>query len=304
MKKALKIIGIIIVALIVLTLGFCAFLAKQPSVPGKYTTSVQTGGDIEAAYLETDSHQVKSYKVDAPEPAKRYHVYLPADLDNGAKCPVVLSVNGTGITADKYPAWFKHLASRGFIVVGTEDPSTGTGQSTDALLMWVLAQGADEASPLFGHVDATNIGLVGHSQGGAGVLMAASVCEHAAAYKTVVALSPTHAETAAALGWTYDLGAIAQPTLLLAGTEGDFETQMVIPLEAMQAMYSELTCPKAMARRIGADHGAMLYSADGYVCAWLMWQLMGDAEAAKAFTGDSPELAMNPLYQDVQIDVR
>jgi len=52
---------------------------------------------------------------------------------------------------------------------------------------------------------------------------------------------------------------------------------------------------------IGAEHGQMLYSADGYVTAWFMWQLQGDEEAEKAFIGDSPEISNNKLYQDVGV---
>ena len=47
----------------------------------------------------------------------------------------------------------------------------------------------------------------------------------------------------------------------------------------------------------------MLYSADGYVTAWLMWRLKGDAEAAKAFSGESAELLRNALYQDQRINI-
>ena len=53
-----------------------------------------------------------------------------------------------------------------------------------------------------------------------------------------------------------------------------------------------------MAVRKGAAHGDMLYSADGYVTAWFMWQLQGDSEAAKAFVGNNPELLSNAMYQD------
>ena len=47
----------------------------------------------------------------------------------------------------------------------------------------------------------------------------------------------------------------------------------------------------------------MLYSADGYVTAWFMWQLQGDEEAAKEFVGDKPELMNNELYQEQRIDL-
>ena len=58
-----------------------------------------------------------------------------------------------------------------------------------------------------------------------------------------------------------------------------------------------------MAVRKGAAHGDMLYSADGYVTAWFMWQLLGDSEAAKAFVGNNPELLSNAMYQDQRIDL-
>ncbi|MBR6069509.1 MAG: hypothetical protein IKP78_02820 [Ruminococcus sp.] len=58
-----------------------------------------------------------------------------------------------------------------------------------------------------------------------------------------------------------------------------------------------------MTRRSDTDHGDILYSVDGYVTAWFMWQLQGDEEAAKAFIGDTPELMSNSMYQDQRIDL-
>ena len=86
--------------------------------------------------------------------------------------------------------------------------------------------------------------------------------------------------------------------MMLAGTSGEFETESVIPLADMEEMYDDMTVPKVMARRVGMTHDQMLYSAGGYVIAWFRWQLMGDAYAAGAFTGDEPEMMRNPLYQD------
>lgn len=45
-----------------------------------------------------------------------------------------------------------------------------------------------------------------------------------------------------------------------------------------------------MARKKGCEHGQMLYSADGYVTAWFMWQLKSDQNAAKAFVGSDAEI--------------
>ena len=90
---------------------------------------------------------------------------------------------------------------------------------------------------------------------------------------------------------------------MIAGTNGYFETQYVIPIEKMIEMYNKIPSSKVMLRRIGAEHVQMLYSADGYVTAWFMWQLQGDEEAVKAFIGDNPEIRNNKLYQDIQLSV-
>lgn len=55
-----------------------------------------------------------------------------------------------------------------------------------------------------------------------------------------------------------------------------------------------------MARKKDCEHGQMLYSADGYVTAWFMWQLKDDQNAAKAFFANNAEIKSNRLYQDVQ----
>ena len=127
--------------------------------------------------------------------------------------------------------------------------------------------------------------------------------KHKDEYKTAVALSPTHEETALAFGWNYDLTKINIPILMIAGTEGDFETKLVLSIEKMVDMYEKIPSSKVMMRRVGAEHGQMLYMADGYVTAWFMWQLQGDEEASKAFLGDNPEILTNELYQDQKINL-
>ena len=101
---------------------------------------------------------------------------------------------------------------------------------------------------------------------------------------------------AVALNMPYDPAGTSIPVLLLAADSSD-----VIELDGMQRIFDALPGPKAMARRTGANHGQMLYTADGYVTAWLLWHLQGDEAAARAFTGAAPELASNPLYQDVRL---
>lgn len=127
--------------------------------------------------------------------------------------------------------------------------------------------------------------------------------ENSTYYKTAVPLSPTNEKLAAALKWHYDLSKLNIPVFLLAGTEGDFEMKTVIPEEDMNLMYDSIPSPKVMARKLECEHGDMLYSADSYVTAWLLWQLQNDETAASAFTGDAPEILNNPLYRAQKIDL-
>lgn len=304
MKKMLKIIGIIILIPIVLVIVLLVIMSFIPMTPNNYTKEVKTGGDIEAKYLSMGDYKVKNIKRDGSEITKKYYIYYPEELKNSdQKYPVVVILNGTGVLPKKYKALFKHLASWGFVVIGNDDGSTGFGKSADETIDLIISENDNSNSIFYGKLDLDNVGITGHSQGGAGVFTATTIMEHKDKYKTAVALSPTHEETAHVFGWKYDLTKINIPTLMIAGTNGDFETQSVIPIEKMIQMYNKIPSSKAIARRIGAEHGQMLYSADGYVTAWFMWQLQGDKEASKAFVGDSPEISNNKLYQDVRLSV-
>lgn len=305
MKKVLKIIGIIILIPIVLIIGLLVLLSFAKAVPKNYTKEVKTGGVIEAKYLAMGEYKVKSTKSKATELTKYNYVYYPKELESSnKKYPVVVVLNGTGVLPKKYKALFEHLASWGFIVVGNDDGSTGFGKSADETIDYIKKANEDKDSVLYGKIDIDNIGITGHSQGGAGVFTSISIMEHKDEYKTAVALSPTYEESALAFGWNYDLTKINIPTLMIAGTQGDFETQMVLPIEKMIDMYNKIPSSKVMMRRIGAEHGQMLYSADGYVTAWFMWQLQNDEEASKAFIGNNPEILKNELYQDQKIDIK
>lgn len=124
-------------------------------------------------------------------------------------------------------------------------------------------------------------------------------------------------KSAAHLGseWRYDLSNINIPCFMVAGTGSTdagtaeditlTEGQGICSLWAMQENYQSLpdSITKVMARKIGKDHGDMLRHVDGYMTAWFMWLLKGDEEAAKAFTGDNPEIIGNKLYQDQKINI-
>lgn len=159
----------------------------------------------------------------------------------------------------------------------------------------------DKENIFYQKVDFDNIGIIGHSQGGVGVINAITNTKHKNTYKTAVALSPTNKELAEALEWPYNAALINVPTMLISGEGGGDD--WVVTGEGLTAIYDDIPADKVMLRRRNTDHGKTQYSEDGYVMAWFMWQLQGDEEAAKAFIGENPELLSNPLYQDQKINM-
>lgn len=303
MKKVLKIIGIVFLFIVLALVGLYLYVDNMPVIFMGYRSEIKTGGETEAKYLQDGNYETKKITRKASAPMKKYTIYFPKDMaDTEQIYPMVLVVNGTGGKATKYEPQFAQLASWGFIVVGTQDKGTGSGETTIQTLNYMLQQNEDEDSIFYQKIDVENIGVTGFSQGGAATIRSAYMFEESHYIKTIVPLSPVSEKTAEDMtDYPYDISKVECPILLLAGTSGEFETEIVIPFDEMQRMYDKINTPKVMARRVGMDHDQMMYMAEGYVTAWFMWQLKGDEEAAKAFTGENPEILSNALYQDQRI---
>jgi len=273
-----------------------AIMNPEIMTPTDYETTVSTGGNLEATYLAHGTHEVTFLEENTDEKWAKYEIYYPTDLENSSeKYPVIVMSNGSGVRASRYPALFEHYASWGFIVIGNEHDTAYAGDSSDASLSYLIEANEDPNSKLYQKVDLNNVGIVGHSQGGVGIFNAITNQTHSDMYKTAVSLSPVPEESAAAINWTYAPEKVAIPVMVMAGTNKD-----CITIEQLKTLYSHISSDKIMAVRTNSNHPEMLYSADGYVTAWFMWQLQGDEDAAQAFTGSNAEIMNNELYQDVQ----
>ena len=305
MKKILKVLGNVVLVLAVGLVGVYLYADNKPDIRKGYQKSIETGGDIEAKYLHNGEYQTKKTTAKAEDPIKKYTIYYPAELETENRTyPMILVVNGTGGKATKIEPQFELFASWGFVVVGTQDKTTGTGETTVKTLHFMLDQNENADSIFYHKIDTDNIGITGFSQGGAAVFNVITKYEEANYFKAAAPLSPvSEYMTALATNYTYDSSLVKCPIMILTGTEGEFETETVIPVELLKEQYEKINSPKVMARRVGMDHDHMAYSAGGYVLAWFRWQLMGDEEAAKVFIGDSPELMSNSMYQDQRIDL-
>lgn len=276
-----------------------SLLTNQPAVAADYTKKVKTGGEIEAVYLADGDYETASVTQTALQEFGKYQIYYPSELETTEKqYPVVVFANGTGVPVSKYKALLKHMASWGFIAISTEAEYDWNGFASEMCIRHLIrlneSETLDEKSNLFySKIDLDNVGITGHSQGGAGVVNAATTQTHGEIYKAAVILSPPNQPLADSIEWEYDISKLDTPTLLMAG-----ETDWVVDAEQLQSLYEQLPAAKCVAQRKGADHGAMLYSADGYVTAWFMYWLQGDEQAGNAFFGETAELLQNPLYQN------
>lgn len=306
MKKVLKIIGIVLLALAALITILLIILSKRPAAPTDYQTKTETGGELEAHYMATGQYDVSTYEEAVLQGFGKYILYYPSQLTEKADIyPVIVISNGSGTPLSKYPSVAKHFASWGFLVIGTEEEYDWNGLSSEMCIRYLTLLnenktiGDGKKNIFFGKIDLTNVGIVGHSQGGVGVINAITAQPHSSVFKAAVSLSPTNKTLAHNLMWDYDATKINIPILLLSGAGGGDD--WVVTGEQLKEIYEDIFSDKVMLRRKDTPHDKMLYAANGYVTAWFLWQLQGDENAAAAFAGDSPEIMRNEMYQDQQV---
>lgn len=309
MKKVLKIIGIILLIVIISIIILLMYIGNKPVAPTDYQQRVETGGEIEAKYMANGSFEVSVYEEPVLQVFKKYVIYYPAELETSDKqYPVIVICNGSGTPISKYPAVPKHYASWGFIVIGTEEENAWNGFGPEMSIRHLQRLNDNEqieegkANIFYHKVDFSNVGIVGHSQGGVGVLNAITAQVHKDIYKAAVSLSPTNKELAHALEWDYDASLVNVPIMLISGAGGGDD--WVVTGDQLENIYNDIPDNKIMLRRNNTVHNEVLYSPDGYVTAWFMWHLQGDEEAAKSFAGNNAEILINPLYQDQRIAIK
>ena len=137
------------------------------------------------------------------------------------------------------------IASWGFIVVGNDDPQSGTGETASETLEFILNIGAD--SELYGKIDKNNIGIMGYSQGGAGALCAVTNFDNGKLYKTIFTGSAAYPFLAHNMGWDYDVSKVVIPYFMTSGTGKTDDAGVpditkdfagVCPLEAVVTNYT------------------------------------------------------------------
>lgn len=232
-------------------------------------------------------------------------MFYPIGENTNDKYPLVMIVNGSQTPAKTYLPVFDRLASWGFVVVGNDDPQSGTGETTSITLDYVLNQ-----SDIKDMIDVYNIGIAGYSQGGAGAINAVTKFNNSNMYKTMFTGSAAYPLLAASQGWAYDPKDINVNYFMSAATGTSDDTGVedinsefggVAPLASLIEIYDTMpdSLTKVRGRCIDAEHEDMLERTDGYMTAWMLWQLQNDEEASKVFVGEEAEILNNSRWQDV-----
>ena len=275
MSKIWKILLIIVAILVVCLIGFVAtmmYLNKSTTgddgVAAGYAEKISFSGQLEQRYSKPGPYQV---------------------------------VESTRTPSTTYAPILEHLASWGFVVVGNEDPNSGSGASTSAMLDAVLQMNGTEGSPLRNIVNTNKIGVSGHSQGGAGAINAATNYPNSGQYAALYTASAIENGNAKRLGCSYDTSSLKAQYFMMAGTEAS-DSFTISPLKDLTQNFEAPNAgkPGVMARRKGADHKDVLEFGDPYMTAWFLWTLSDDKEAEKVFAGPDAELAHNSDWKDVQ----
>ena len=271
--------------------GTRVYCSMFPAVSRSYN-SKRYPCPVEQKYHENGPYQVTVHSMDD------IHVFVP-DQAEGAPLPTVVMVNGTGLKAQDYRTVFEHLASWGFVVIGNDDCNAWNGRSALTSLDQALYHNAKPDSPLYQRIDIDRIGIVGHSQGAMGAINAANRDNR---FRVLYAASCPQESLAKKLGWNCSLETIGIPTMLVAGTQ--WIDRHISPLTSLQNLATELpdSTPLLLGRLGSVEHRFVLHEGDAYMTAWLRHRLADDADAASAFTGDSPEILINPRWQDVIIN--
>lgn len=181
-------------------------LAQEPSAQGSQATMrVDLGRDVQDAYGNKSTVEV----VLPQNPSQRY--------------PTVLFLHGWFTVPSWYESLIENMASRGFAVaiynqvnrleLGLEKWVEGAEHAVDA----IFAASNDPTSPVYGQLDLSRFGLVGHSYGGATSIVIAA---NDPRVKSVVALAPGSNEGSSRQLLIREAARLRVPTLVI-GCEFD-----------------------------------------------------------------------------------
>lgn len=237
-------------------------------------------------------------------------LFCPKDLSlfgNAEKLPVIAWGNGACANSPwEHINFLSEVASHGFLVIALgpmpQEGEKGSGRSTSSQITdainWAVAQNEDTKSPFYHKLDITRIAISGMSCGGLQTLETAS---NSRATTIVVCNSGIFINPITAMPGMpnlkkEDLKKIHTPTLYILGGEKDIAYQ-----NGMDD-YANINHVPVFVANMEVGHGGTYGQPHGgefakVATAWFCWQLKGDVQAGKMFTGNPCGLSANPIWK-------
>lgn len=242
-------------------------------------------------------------------------VFYPADLDQSGSPPrpVLTWGNGSFGNPDGVKYFLTHLASWGFVIVATRDSMTGNGHTLLDALDLLRREELRPSSVFHNHLALNKIGALGHSQGAGGALNA--TIDSGGTILTVVTIEPpAHKWCLANLQTCPDARKLTSGSVFFVdGSEDTLISPPTQPAsvpgqESVAGFYAAVptVVDKLKATLLRANHNDIAGRPKcpvgqidccvgvngylGYITAWLVDRLQGDASAHAAFVQGTGEL--------------
>lgn len=295
MKKTI----ISILVLVVAGIGFQnLLLAQDCATPTQMGRVVEDGGTgAYSAIMYTDS-TLKTHTIFRPKDLKVF------GTDN--KLPIIAWGNGACANSPwEHVNFLSEVASHGFLVIAIgpmpQEGEQGRGRSHASQLLdaidWAIAQNGDQASPFYNKVDVSKISVSGMSCGG---LQTLEVAPDPRITTAVVCNSGIIGNAGSGMpgmpALTKDhLAKLHTPTLYLLGGESD------IAYNNGMDDFNRVNHVPIFVANMDVGHGGTYREPHGgefavVATAWYKWQLKGDEEAGKMFTGNPSQLSHSPVW--------
>ena len=237
-------------------------------------------------------------------------VLRPNDLSvfgKSQKLPIIAWGNGACANSPwEHINFLSEVASYGFLVIAIgpmpQEGEKGGGRSTSTQLTdainWAIAQNSDKNSPFYAKLDISKIAVSGMSCGG---LQTLEVAPDPRVSTAVICNSGSFIQPGTGVPGMpnikkEDLQKIHTPTLYMLGGEKD------IAYANGMDDFSKINHVPVFVANMDVGHGGTYGQPHGgefakVATAWFKWQLKGDTEAGKMFTGNPAGLSKNPLWK-------
>ena len=237
-------------------------------------------------------------------------VFRPKDLGvfgRKNKLPIIAWGNGGCANSPwEHVNFLSEISSYGFLVIAIgpmpDEGQRGGGRSTSSQLIdainWAIAQNNDKSSQYYNKIDITKIAVSGMSCGG---LQALETAPDQRVTTAVICNSGILGNAGGGMpgmpNLTKDhLAKLHSPTLYILGGEED------IAYSNGMDDFKRIDNVPVFVANMDVGHGGTYRQPHGgefakVATAWFKWQLKGDKEAAKMFTGDPCGLSLDPNWK-------